>query len=325
MFSIIGSGFGLYGYLPAMVGSCEQRIVLPERYRKPFSERPELARFSSHIEWRENELAALDCADGVVIAKRPIDQREWIKHCLARPAIGRLILEKPLDRTPDDASDLLDGLVRAQRIVRIGYVFRYAAWGQALLRTLHSTDRTSRVSIRWTFLAHHFRRDLRNWKRSHSAGGGALRFYGIQIIALLAEAGYHDVITSVASAAEPDEVDKWVATFSGRGLPECDVIVDSRSGITKFDVDLRSDRNVARGDVLARLENPLDPGRNPLVREAPEQDYRVFVLGKLCRSLWDEKEIIPAWYERAVGLWKHAENATRFDVGGRAREFPVCA
>lgn len=308
-----------------MVAACEQRIVLPERYRKPFSERPELVRFAGYIEWKEDELAALDCADGVVIAKRPIDQREWIHQCLARPRIRRLILEKPLDRTPADASALLDVLVRAQRIVRIGYVFRYAAWGQALLRSLRSGDRVSRVSIHWTFLAHHFRYDLRNWKRSHAAGGGALRFYGIQIIALLAEAGYQDVVASVACAIEPDEVEKWVATFSGPGLPECDVTVDSRSSTTNFAVGLRSDLDVTQAGVLARLENPLDPDRTQPMREERGQDHRVFVLGQLCRSLWNDAEIFPAWYTTTVDLWKRAEDATRFAVGAAAREISVCA
>ena len=325
MFSIIGSGFGLYGYLPAMVASCEQRIVLPERYRKPFSERAELARFSSYIEWKQNELVALDCADGVVIAKRPIDQHEWIHQCLARPGVRRLILEKPLDRTPADASALLDVLVRTQRIVRIGYLFRYAPWGQALLRSLRSSDRASRASIRWTFLAHHFRYDLRNWKRSHAEGGGALRFYGIQIIALLAEAGYHDVVVSVACAIEPDEVEKWVATFSGPGLPDCDVTVDSRSSTTHFEVGVRSDLDVFQGGVLARLENPLEPGRTQPMREEGGQDYRSFVLAQLCRSLWDDADVLPAWYENTVDLWKRVEDATRFAIGSAAREMSVFA
>ena len=48
MFAIRGSGFGLYGYLPALVG-CGRRVVLPERYRARFAERPELAPFANEV------------------------------------------------------------------------------------------------------------------------------------------------------------------------------------------------------------------------------------------------------------------------------------
>lgn len=45
--AILGSGFGLYGYLPALVAHCVQRVVLPERYRQRLEERSELAQYAS--------------------------------------------------------------------------------------------------------------------------------------------------------------------------------------------------------------------------------------------------------------------------------------
>ena len=55
MFAILGSGFGLYGYLPALVEGCEQPVVLPERYRARFDERSELARFAINVQWEDDE------------------------------------------------------------------------------------------------------------------------------------------------------------------------------------------------------------------------------------------------------------------------------
>jgi len=103
-FAIIGSGFGLYGYLPALVDACAQRIVLPERYRLRLDERPELASFADDVQWQAMEDGALDHATGVVLASRPTDQVQWISQCLARSGIERLLLEKPLANSPARAA-----------------------------------------------------------------------------------------------------------------------------------------------------------------------------------------------------------------------------
>ena len=112
MIAILGSGFGLYGYLPALIDGCAERVVLPERYRTRFCERPELARFTSNVQWRHNETKVLDCASGVVLALQPNNQSEWIPQCLARTNIERLLLEKPLAQSPKIAIDLFNELYR---------------------------------------------------------------------------------------------------------------------------------------------------------------------------------------------------------------------
>ncbi len=135
MFAILGSGFGIYGYLPALVG-CAQRIVLPVRYRARFCDRPELVRFTPDVDWAENENTALSCADGVVLALRPINQSEWVPRCLAHSNINRLLLEKPLAHTPEVAAVLFDDLLRSKKTFRIGYTFRFTVWGGAVIKRL---------------------------------------------------------------------------------------------------------------------------------------------------------------------------------------------
>jgi hypothetical protein len=311
MISILGSGFGLYGYLPALIGGCAQRIVLPERYRACFFERPELERFIGNVQWVPNENVALDSADGVVIALRPINQSEWIFRCLTRSNIERLLLEKPLAHSPEVAEKVFDSLVRSRKVFRIGYTFRYTAWGKQILKILGSKRESGLFIIHWSFLAHHFRHKLHNWKRFNTAGGGAIRFYGIHIIALLAEIGYCDVTVSLTFGASSDEIEKWTAIFVGTSLPECEVVVDTKSTKGEFRVEHVSNSNgVLENTVFANLSDPFELRGD--VYELGKDDRRVPILSQLCCSLWEEDENEYEWYHAAIKLWLSVESKTQF-------------
>lgn len=313
MFAILGSGFGIYGYLPALVDECAQRIVLPERYRARFCERSELARFANDVQWEVNEDAALNCVDGAVLALRPINQSEWIHQCLARSKINRLLLEKPLAHTPEIAAVIFDGLIRSRKVFRIGYTFRYTAWGQHILKSLNATKDSVSLSIHWGFLAHHFRHDLQNWKRSNAAGGGALRFYGIHLIALLAEIGYREVNLSRTFGASEDEVEKWIAIFAGTGLPECEVVVDARSTVREFRAEqIFNTWGRQAITVFANLTDPFDSGSEPCLSGGI--DERVPILRGHCHSLWEEGKNEYEWYDATIKLWRSIEEKTQFEI-----------
>jgi len=312
VFAILGSGFGLYGYLPALVGGCAQRIVLPERYRARFYERTELARFDSDVQWGQDEAAVLDCAEGVVLALRPIDQGDWIPRCLARSNIERMLIEKPLVPSPEVAVAIFDDLIRSRKVFRMAYTFRYTDWGKRILRTLGTKRSNGLLSIEWSFLSHHYHHDLHNWKRFHKTGGGAIRFYGIHIIALLAEIGYRSVSLSQAFGTSYDEVDGWKATFAGSGLPECEVMVDTRSNISKFQVEQISNSNDGLATVFANLSDPYDS--ECAVCKVDRIDRRVPILSLLCRSLWEEGTNDYEWYHATIKLWRSIEEKTQFIV-----------
>jgi predicted dehydrogenase len=312
--AILGSGFGLYGYLPALVGGCGQRIVLSERYRARFCERPELARFAGDVQWERDEATALDCADGVVLALRPSDQSAWIPRCLARANIERLLLEKPLASSPEVAAALFGELTRSRKVIRMGYTFRYTAWGKRILDALGRTRESRTLSIQWNFLSHHFRDDLHNWKRFHVSGGGAIRFYGIQLIALLAEIGYRDVIVSRSFGKSVDEIEKWTASFAGPGLPECDIVVDTRAAVGTFRVELLSNSSTALGAVVANLSDPFDSTGEAC--QSGGLDRRVSILSRLCRSLWEQSINEYVWYQSTIELWRCIEEKTQFEMIG---------
>ena len=307
MIAILGSGFGLYGYLPALTEECGQQVILPERYRSRFEARPELARFAQNVHWAPDEMAALDRAEGVVLALRPVDQAKWIPRCLERAHLKYLLLEKPLANSPETAARLWADLAQSDKNIRMGYTFRFTEWAARLREALSESEGGS-LSIRWNFLAHHFRFGLASWKQSRAAGGGAIRFYGIQLIALLAEFGYRDVLVSRSFAQSEDNVEKWMATLVGPRLPECSVVVDTRAAVSNFQVERRNQADAEPGVLLANFNDPF--AASAPADPASELDPRVPVLTKLCRTLWEPTGNERVWYEATIELWRRVEAET---------------
>ncbi len=301
MFAIFGSGFGLYGYLPALAGFCSQRIVMPYRYHDKFVLRSELANFKSEIVWAENDNEALNMAHGAVLAIRPIDQPSWIQRCLDRPGITHLILEKPLAISPALAAAALEELVQSGKGFRIAYTFRYTTWGKKLRRTLTKGGPQTPLVIHWHFLAHHYRHNLSNWKRQVSTGGGVIRFFGIHIIALLAELGYDRVADSQASSHVPDEAVAWQATFSANGLPDCHIDINSWANTPLFCI-------TQGGVTYADMSEPF-----AVEMTKADHDPRVGLLEQLCSSLWQDNDAYYQWYKSGIQLWAHIEDKTHYE------------
>lgn len=312
-FAILGSGFGLYGYLPALIQAGVQQVLLPERYRARFFERPELISFEKNLQWEKDESTALEHAEGVVLALRPIDQEKWIPYCLSRSNIKRMILEKPLAHSPEVASRLLDNLIQSNKDFRFGHVFRYTVWGQQLMGNL-TTNHTGAdfLSMHWSFLAHHFRYDLNNWKRFISSGGGVIRFYGIQVIALLAELGYRNVISSQASGVSADEIERWTATFDGAGLPRCKILVNTKSEMNRFQIEQATKTGTGSRPILVINQgDPFDEAS--IANEFNNMDRRVSLLSQLYRSLDEKNASYYEGYRAAIKLWMSIEEKTNLE------------
>jgi predicted dehydrogenase len=315
--AILGSGFGLYGYLPALAGGCGQEVVLPERYRQRFAARAELAPFARSIHWETDESKALDCATQVVVALRPVDQGKWIPSLLERSNIQGLVLEKPLAPSPESATGFLDKLLESKKVIRIGYTFKYTSWADRLRSCLAEVKESSRLTIEWKFLAHHFQYDLNNWKRFSDSGGGALRFYGIQVIALLADVGYSEVSSSRSIGLSPNQIEKWSACLTGPGLPDCNVLVDTKAARESFRVELRAARGDEGDVVVADLLEPF--GSAGRTAQTGGLDSRIPALTSLCRALWQNTGDEYRSYEAAIRLWSIIEKKGEFQAAGSSK------
>ncbi len=182
MIGILGSGFGLYGYLPAVcqIGS---KVALLSKSKQKFYSRLELAQYTNQIIWFESETDLFSNVKTLIIALPPFMQGKYFELAIQYKNIENYIFEKPLEKNPQEAMRLLSVIIAARVNFRIGYTFCYSPWGKELLNYIESNGCES-FRLNWVIKKRkEFVSDL-NWKENKVAGGGLLRFYGIHALAL---------------------------------------------------------------------------------------------------------------------------------------------
>ncbi len=312
MICILGTGFGLYGYLPALVQGCSQKVVLPERSRKKLLSRPELKLLLPHIHFAPTELEALELADGAVLALSPEDQLTYLKKILPLKQIKLLFLEKPLSNTPESSQNILNEIIQSGKEFRIGYLFRQTTWAREFVEKFYRLNESSTLRFNWFFQAHHFKNNLHNWKRSHHFGGGVIRFYGIHLIAFLAELGYGQVASSKTYGFNKDEIERWHACLSGPKLPDIEIYIDSRSPKTQFSIDQKADTHQHYQNFIIQ-KDPLDvPKIEDNDLSMPVFDRRVTYLVKHCLLPLDKQKDFTQIYTDTNTLWALIEQKDEF-------------
>lgn len=296
--TILGSGFGLYGYLPAL-HALPCRVVLPERYRPIIRRRAELSGLADNIVFVANDDEAIDLADALVIARRPADQAGVISQLCRRGKLRRLLLEKPLAPDPAAAAQLFDQIEASGKIVRIGYLFGHTDWGRGLIA--RAAELRGDLHVRWLFRAHHYAVDRSNWKRAEAEGGGALRFYGIQFVSVLAALGFDHVLASRIRATRPGEAESWDATLVNRNGARCLLELESNAAEAEFAITAPADNiTVSRHD--------------PFTAAADDQDRRVPLLVGVCREFLTSEAATAPSDRKSITLWQAIEDVTRREI-----------
>jgi predicted dehydrogenase len=295
MYTIIGSGFGLYGYLPAIIEGLGGEVVLPNKYYKFVCSRSELAKYRDKVKWVANQEISISKSHTVIIAVPPMNQKLIIKKCLEVKTIKSIFLEKPLAPSSLESAKVLDLLNDSDIDYAINYSFIYIG----LLQKKFLSEALQGVfSLKWNFMAHHYISNIETWKRKNELGGGALRFYGIHIIALLAYLEYKNVINSELKIDPLGDPYHWIAEFSGPGVPNFNVSVNTRSDKTLFEIDDSLGRTV-----ISRV-NPFQP-RN--YKEYNDSDYRVQSLTQFLQYHLTNKINNYKLYKNINNLWQNTE------------------
>jgi len=304
MIGILGSGFGLYGYLPASVSLEMGSVLLPSRYQKVFSIREELQPFLKKIEWLDSDLDLIKTATTLIISRRPGDQSQLIDTVLAQPNIKNIIFEKPFSINPGMAKIMQDKILNSQKICSVSYIFRYFPWAITLKDHLVRNPEFEQESLKltWRFMAHHYNNNLLNWKRDHEQGGGVLRFYGIHIIALLAEWGYNQVEKSnFFLNSDGVSYSRWSALFKGINLPNFEIDIDIKSVETLFNV-----KRFLQAEYIYQGSDPFDEQGSK--NENISTDLRCNYLRTLLLENNSQIEVWPHRYVQAINLWDKVEN-----------------
>ena len=298
MFTIIGSGFGIYGYLPAILQELGDKVILPEEYLPKVRNRQELKELEKDIFWVKNKELAIKKATKVIFTVPPNYQYKAVKNLFndnGRNNVQTIFLEKPVATSPIKSIELLELLESKEVDYVIGYSFLYLDLDSNFNTLVNSS---AQISWQWSFMAHHFSMDLKNWKRYHSSGGGVLRFYGIHIIAFLSKFGYDNVKESTLTCQHSDEPFIWSAKFLGGNLPPCNVTVNCKSKKDVFNIISENiDNSILLNDPFSLLVDRFDG-----------LDKRVPMLASLLKDEMPDKKNGNQIYKNINSLWEIVEN-----------------
>ncbi len=194
---ILGSGFGLYGYLPAVLSKKNNTVYLEKKYKKIINSRKELTIYKNKIIWIQNYLSNLEIIDYLIIAKRPSDQVKIIKKIINKKNIlKKIFLEKPIAKNPLAAKNLLNILKKKKINVSFGFIFQYTNWYKKIKNFIKENKKKNEIEIIWNFNAFFLKKKIKSWKNDISQGGGIINFYGIHFIKLINELGFNKIINS---------------------------------------------------------------------------------------------------------------------------------
>ena len=298
MFTIIGSGFGLYGYLPAILQELGDKVILPEEYLPKVRNRQELKELEKDIFWVKDKELAIEKATKVIFTVPPNYQYKAVKNLFDNDgcnSIQTIFLEKPVATSPAKSIELLEFLESKEVDYVIGYSFLYLDLNSNFNTLVNSS---TQIFWQWSFMAHHFSMDLKNWKRYHSSGGGVLRFYGIHIIAFLSKFGYDNVKESTLTCQHSDEPFIWSAKFLGGNLPPCNVTVNCKSKKDVFNIISENiDNSILLNDPFSLLVDRFDG-----------LDKRVPMLASLLKDEMPDKKNGNQIYKNINSLWEIVEN-----------------
>ncbi len=280
-FGILGSGFGIYGYLPALVSEFDCQVVLLENSRSAVESRPELSAYLTNTIWTKDLDQLISLSSGLIIALPPEAQSTTLSTIISYRNISKIVLEKPLAPTPYESKIILQALYDRHLQFRIGYTFLYSEWFTNKLLD-YDLRKLSELRIIWKFKAHHFMHSCDTWKRYHSQGGGVINFYAIHLLAVLAVIGYQKILSADIQEYDRDQPAFLCTTFSSPCLPNCQIIVDSNSDTTTFEIAATDDNiNTTK----------LHIGFDPFEPVDSKNDRRIYPLRKMLSSLMQPRRI----------------------------------
>lgn len=292
---ILGSGFGLYGYLPAVYENGYKDVFLPVRYRQKLSERADVHHLAESINWVDSEGDLTQICDALIIAKRPIDQVEIVSTALKNGTTKLFLLEKPIARTPQQAVKLLQDLKQADCVVQSGLYFDKTSWAKKIHSFLQNGPADNTIRITWNFKAHHYAHNLDNWKRNVSEGGGVLRFFGIHFVSMMAANNFVIVQYSNIECKYENSAEEWSARFANARGDTIEISIDSNCKHESFVMDFGNGQTISN-------RTPFDD-----FEKVRGYDLRVKSLQQKIKKLLTSRESELAQLDAATELWKKIE------------------
>lgn len=185
---ILGQGFAMYGYLPALV-ELNYDVYTLDRYRANIESRVELHSYLKEITFVNSEQNLIDSSQSLLIAKRPVQQLDIVRKLNSR--YSRVFLEKPLAPSLFEHKQSLDLLANNKVNFSVGYIFYLTDWF-AKMSTLMKVSRVNFI-IKWNIT-----KPPISWKSKFEEGGGLGSFYAIHFVQVLKLLGFkYEVVVNL--------------------------------------------------------------------------------------------------------------------------------
>lgn len=173
---ILGSGFGIYGYLPALANN-EETIIVLEKARSKIEDRIELLEFRNKIHFVDSLETMMENINKIVIALPPQIQKAILNENDFN-GIG-LFLEKPLGRSLEEHLQLEQFLQEKNLWFKVAYLFLYTEWFRYIAK-----QGTDQFSINWTIP-----KGETGWKTNLLNDHGIESYYGMHFYPLYRHLG----------------------------------------------------------------------------------------------------------------------------------------
>ena len=173
--AIVGSGFGMYGLLPAfneikgctVVSICGKNSERMQLYCKKIGLR-------RYTDWKK--MLRKEKPDAIAISVIPKHQYEIAKYALKNGIA--VFAEKPLTTSFSSSLELYK-LVKKNLPNMIDFIFPEIPEWQTAKKTIASgiIGKTLSIEVDWRFLSYDLKNHIKSWKTDVKQGGGALSFY----------------------------------------------------------------------------------------------------------------------------------------------------
>jgi hypothetical protein len=244
---VMGGGFGIYGYLPAIILGGNTPVTL-EKYRTVILQRSDVQQFDDQIQYVSNlEKLVEESTDALVLAVPPLVRREILESFLS-PYPGHLFLEKPIASSSEEYWNLTEKLGRVANTWSVGYLFPYTEWHRELQSCVAEPSDALEITIHWT-LPKPESRD--NWKVDKIFGGGIINFYLSHFIPFLRQNNFD--ASSFSAGANGDVI--W--NIGKNGPKGYRLTVQCGYGERFFSVSTTQRDRRACADSIYRHETPF--------------------------------------------------------------------
>tara|TARA_Y100001968_G_C19366475_1_gene722789 strand:- start:229 stop:1146 length:918 start_codon:yes stop_codon:yes gene_type:complete len=287
---LLGKGFALNVYLPALIAINSKNIAL-EASSKNLIKTDTIYK---NIKWLNDNEIINNKFSKIIIAEPPEKQFKLICDISLWKNSNKIILEKPLAENHKKATYLIDILNKNKIRYSINYTFRYTKWNKKIYKYLQQNTDKSEISIHWKFNGRHLQKKESTWKTNHLLGGGAIKYYGIHLIAILSDMGYTDVEKTDIFNQPLNKLNSWYCKFNSiNQLPKLNLYIDSNSNENKFYWN-QLNKNLLKIDNPFSLESSKYNGDKripPTIKFLQEEHTNLFNLKNMnILKLWSKIE-----------------------------------